>query len=46
MTRSEHLLFLALLLPTFVLLVAAAVSLADLGEPPPPVDAPRHETPY
>lgn len=46
MTRSEHLMFLALLIPTFVLLVAAAVSLADLGQAPSPVDAPRHQTPY
>jgi hypothetical protein len=45
MTTTEHLTFLALLIPTFVLLMAAAVSLADIGAPP-PVDAPRHETPY
>lgn len=31
MTKSEHLQFLALMLPTVLLLVLAAVSLADLG---------------
>jgi len=29
MTTSEHLTFLALLIPTFVVLVAAAISLSD-----------------
>ena len=29
MTTSEHLTFLALLIPTFLLLVAAAISLSD-----------------
>lgn len=29
MTTTEHLLFLALMIPTFVLLVLAAISLAD-----------------
>ena len=33
MTKTEHLQFLVLLIPTFVMLVAAAVSMADLGVP-------------
>jgi hypothetical protein len=33
MTKTEHLQFLVLMIPTFVILVAAAVSMADLGFP-------------
>ena len=33
MTKLEHLQFLALMIPTFLILGAAAVSLADLGVP-------------
>lgn len=33
MTKTEHLQFLALMLPTFIILLAAAVSLADLALP-------------
>lgn len=39
MTTSEHLTFLALLIPTFVLLVLAAISLSD-PEPAAPAAAP------
>lgn len=35
MRKTEHLQFLLLLIPTFVILVAAAVSMADLGYPVP-----------
>ena len=35
MTKTEHLQFLVLLIPTFVILVAAAVSMADLALPAP-----------
>ena len=35
MTKTEHLQFLILMIPTFVILVAAAVSMADLGVPEP-----------
>lgn len=35
MTKAEHLQFLVLLIPTFVILVAAAVSMADLALPTP-----------
>jgi hypothetical protein len=35
MTKTEHLHFLVLLLPTFLILVAAAVSMADLEFPAP-----------
>ena len=35
MTKREHLQFLALMIPTFLLLVAAAVSMADLAIPAP-----------
>jgi hypothetical protein len=35
MTKTEHLQFLVLLIPTFQILVAAAVSMADLGIPAP-----------
>ena len=38
MTKTEHLQFLVLMIPTFAILVAAAVSMADLGIP-----APSHE---
>jgi len=31
MRNTEHLQFLLLMIPTFVILVAAAVSMADLG---------------
>ena len=34
MGKIEHLQFLVLLIPTFVILVAAAVSMADLALPP------------
>lgn len=33
MRKTEHLQFLLLMIPTFVILVAAAVSMADLGLP-------------
>ncbi len=33
MTKIEHVQFLALLIPTFLILAAAAVSMADLGLP-------------
>lgn len=33
MTKTEHLQFLVLMIPTFVILVAAAVSMADLDLP-------------
>jgi hypothetical protein len=33
MTKTEHLQFLVLMIPTFVILVAAAVSMADLAVP-------------
>lgn len=36
MTKTEHLQFLVLMIPTFVILVAAAVSMADLGSPATP----------
>ncbi len=35
MRKTEHLQFLVLLIPTFVILVAAAVSMADLAIPAP-----------
>ena len=35
MNKREHLQFLVLLIPTFVMLVAAAVSMADLALPAP-----------
>ena len=35
MTKTEHLQFLVLMIPTFLILVAAAVSMADLGYPVP-----------
>lgn len=35
MTKTEHLQFLVLMIPTFAILVAAAVSMADLGIPAP-----------
>lgn len=35
MTKSEHLQFLVLLIPTFLILFAAAVSMADLAMPNP-----------
>jgi hypothetical protein len=37
MTKTEHLQFLVLLIPTFLLLVAAAVSMADLSVPAPEI---------
>jgi len=46
MTIRQHLAFLALLVPTVLLLIAATISLANLGADAPPVDAPRHETAY
>jgi hypothetical protein len=33
MTKTEHLQFLVLMIPTFLILVAAAVSMADLEVP-------------
>jgi hypothetical protein len=33
MTKLEHLQFLVLMIPTFLILVAAAVSMADLAQP-------------
>ena len=33
MSKREHLQFLVLMIPTFVILVAAAVSMADLPSP-------------
>lgn len=33
MTKIEHLQFLVLLIPTFLILAAAALSMADLGLP-------------
>jgi hypothetical protein len=35
MTKTEHLQFLVLLIPTFLILAAAAVSMADLKLPAP-----------
>jgi hypothetical protein len=35
MTKTEHLKFLVLMIPTFLILVAAAVSMADLAMPAP-----------
>jgi hypothetical protein len=35
MTKTEHIQFLALLIPTFLILAAAAVSMADLASPVP-----------
>jgi hypothetical protein len=35
MTKTEHLQFLVLLIPTFLILIAAAVSMADLAVPEP-----------
>lgn len=35
MTKTEHLQFLVLMIPTFLILVAAAVSMADLAFPAP-----------
>ena len=36
MTKTEHLQFLVLMIPTFVILLAAAVSMADLALPASP----------
>jgi hypothetical protein len=33
MTKREHLQFLVLMIPTFLLLIAAAISMADLALP-------------
>jgi hypothetical protein len=35
MTKTEHLQFLVLMIPTFLILVAAAVSMADIALPAP-----------
>ncbi|HSA89822.1 MAG TPA: hypothetical protein VLF42_08000 [Burkholderiales bacterium] len=35
MNKTEHLQFLVLMIPTFVILVAAALSMADLAIPAP-----------
>jgi hypothetical protein len=35
MSKREHLQFLVLMIPTFVVLVAAAVSMANLSSPAP-----------
>jgi len=45
MTKTEHLQFLILMLPTFLILAAAAVSMADLAVPaqePVPMAAVQH----
>jgi hypothetical protein len=39
MTKTEHLQFLVLLIPTFLILAAAAVSMADLALPAPAPEA-------
>jgi hypothetical protein len=39
MTKTQHLQFLVLMIPTFILLIAAAVSMADLAFP---ASAPQH----
>ena len=36
MSKTEHLQFLVLMIPTFVILLAAAVSMADLALPATP----------
>ena len=36
MTKTEHLQFLVLMIPTFIILLAAAVSMADLALPAAP----------
>lgn len=36
MTKTEHLQFLVLMIPTFLILTAAAVSMADLSMPSTP----------
>lgn len=36
MTKTEHLQFLVLMIPTFLILAAAAVSMADLAMPSTP----------
>jgi hypothetical protein len=36
MTKTEHLQFLVLMIPTFLILAAAAVSMADLAVPATP----------
>ena len=36
MTKTEHLQFLVLMIPTFIILLAAAVSMADLALPATP----------
>jgi hypothetical protein len=36
MTKTEHLQFLVLMIPTFLILAAAAVSMADLAMPATP----------
>lgn len=36
MTKTEHLQFLVLMIPTFLILLAAAVSMADLALPATP----------
>lgn len=38
MTKREHLQFLVLMIPTFLILAAAAVSMADLVSPAAPED--------
>ena len=40
MTKTEHLQFLVLMIPTFLILVAAAVSMADLAMPADPAAYP------
>jgi hypothetical protein len=40
MTKREHLQFLVLMIPTLLILVAAAVSMADLAFPAPEVGLP------
>ena len=44
MTKIEHLQFLALMIPTFLIVVAAAVSMADLTLPAQPAVMAMAET--
>ena len=48
MTKTEHLQFLVLMIPTFIILIAAAVSMADLAFPASPetVAVAAAETPH
>jgi hypothetical protein len=44
MTKTEHLQFLVLMIPTFIILLAAAVSMADLALPATPEPLAMAET--